>query len=496
MNSTQSDAKILAKGAGIALIGKIIGRGLQLAVQVALARMLGPMQFGLYVLGSTVLQVGQQIGLMGLDNGVIHFGGLAILNKNKDELSAVIRSVQLLSLGSALLVGLIVYILAPWFALNIFRQVELINVLRGFALALVFATGLRVNSAGTRISRKMHFSVLSEDVFPYLVSLGLIILLFYGLKLSLTAVVITMIVGFGAGWLLALFFLQRLFTPKPSVFSIQLAKDLLLFSLPTFLAVMFLYSLQGVTIFFIGYYLSPQDVGIYQAASQISTIPVIILLAFNAIFTPMIHKLKQESHKQQLNELFKISTKWGLYVSLPLLLTVIFMPRQLLEVLYGQAYLSGVWPLVILILAQSINTGTGAVGFLLVMNGYQNHWLFLSGISFIIGLILNIWLIPQMGIIGAALANACGVGIMYLAALFQVRSLLGMWPYDKRYWKGLFSAVVSAGVILLVSKIFPIEPFQQIVIALGGAMTVFLLSLSLLRLDQEDWQALSLLVNK
>ena len=101
-----------------------------------------------------------------------------------------------------------------------------------------------------------------------------------------------------------------------------------------------------------------------------------------------------------------------------------------------------------------------------------------------------------MGIIGAALANACGVGIMYLAALFQVRSLLGMWPYDKRYWKGLFSAVVSAGVILLVSKIFPIEPFQQIVIALGGAMTVFLLSLWLLRLDQEDWQALSLLFNK
>lgn len=104
-----------------------------------------------------------------------------------------------------------------------------------------------------------------------------------------------------------------------------------------------------------------------------------------------------------------------------------------MEVLYGQAYLKVGWLLVILILAQSINTGTGAVGFLLVMNGYQNHWLFLSGISFIIGLILNIWLIPQMGIIGAALANACGVGIMYLAALFQVRSLLGMWPYDKRY---------------------------------------------------------------
>lgn len=83
MKSIRNDTEVLARGAGIALFGKIIGRGLQLAVQVVLARLLGPMQFGLYVLGATVFQVGQQIGLMGLDNGVIHFGGLALHQDDK-----------------------------------------------------------------------------------------------------------------------------------------------------------------------------------------------------------------------------------------------------------------------------------------------------------------------------------------------------------------------------------------------------------------------------
>ena len=39
MNSIQNDTEVLAKGAGTALFGKIIGRGLQLAVQVLLARL-------------------------------------------------------------------------------------------------------------------------------------------------------------------------------------------------------------------------------------------------------------------------------------------------------------------------------------------------------------------------------------------------------------------------------------------------------------------------
>ena len=99
MNSIQNDTEVLAKGAGTALFGKIIGRGLQLAVQVLLARLLGPIQFGLYILGSTVLQVGQQIVLLGLDNGVIHFGGLALhKDNNKNEFSTVVRVTQFLSL--------------------------------------------------------------------------------------------------------------------------------------------------------------------------------------------------------------------------------------------------------------------------------------------------------------------------------------------------------------------------------------------------------------
>ena len=123
MNSIQNDTNVLAKGAGTALFGKIIGRGIQLVAQILLARLLGPAEFGLYVLGLTVFQLGQQIGPLGLNNGVIHFGGRASQD-NKEDIPTILRTAQILLIGRAFLVGLIVYLLALWFALAIVYMPE------------------------------------------------------------------------------------------------------------------------------------------------------------------------------------------------------------------------------------------------------------------------------------------------------------------------------------------------------------------------------------
>ncbi|MEW6404720.1 MAG: flippase, partial [Chloroflexota bacterium] len=497
MNSSQSDIVVLAKGAGVALFGKIFGRALQLVVQVLLARLLGPMQYGLYVLGFTVLQIGQQVGLLGLDNGAVHFGGQA-LQRDQNDLPAIVRATQLVTLGSALAVGLLIFLLAPWFSIEIIHQPQLVNVLRGFSLAVVFAAELRVTSAITRLSRKTQFSVLSEDILPYLVSLGLIVLFAYWLKLSVTSAVWAVVAGFGAGWALALFFIRRLSFSVPVLgpVPVPLARKLLLYSSPIFFSIIFVYLLYGATVFMLGYYHSPQEVGIYQAASQISTLSVVILLAFNAIFGPMISRLNEEAQRPQLDELYKVSTKWALYASLPFLLILLLMPHQVLQILYGAEYAGGAWTLVILTLAQAVNTATGAVGLLLVMHHHQNRWLLISGTSLLAGLLLDIWLIPRWGMTGAAIANACSIAILYLLALFQVRSLLRLWPYDRRYWKGTVAAIGSAAVILADLMIFPGRFMAQLVAATLSGMIVFLFLLWLLRFDQEDSQIFKFLLSR
>jgi O-antigen/teichoic acid export membrane protein len=57
------DIHILAKGSGVALFGKLASRGLQLVTVAILARVLGPVAYGLYALSQTVLQLASKLAL-------------------------------------------------------------------------------------------------------------------------------------------------------------------------------------------------------------------------------------------------------------------------------------------------------------------------------------------------------------------------------------------------------------------------------------------------
>lgn len=59
--STAADSATLASGAGLALVGRVSGRVLQVLTEIFLARVLGPAIFGLYAAGWTLLRI---IGLI------------------------------------------------------------------------------------------------------------------------------------------------------------------------------------------------------------------------------------------------------------------------------------------------------------------------------------------------------------------------------------------------------------------------------------------------
>jgi len=68
------DARTLARGAGVALPGRVIGRAMAVLTQILLARLLGPAIFGLYSVGYALLRLGELILPLGMDQGVVRFG--------------------------------------------------------------------------------------------------------------------------------------------------------------------------------------------------------------------------------------------------------------------------------------------------------------------------------------------------------------------------------------------------------------------------------------
>lgn len=490
------DLSTLAKGAGISLTGKGVGRVEQAAVQVAMARLLGPASYGLFGLGWTVLGIGALVAPLGLDWGVIRFGsGRA---RQPGELGSVLLQALGAALGSALAVALLVYLLAPLAAQALFHKPEMLGVLRWVALALVPLVGLRVAAAATRITQRMQYSIGAEDLLQPAAQMAVFLALF-ALGWRLAGAMAAVVISFVAAMLLSLFFLARLFgnALRASLRSTSFLPALLRFSLPISVATLFTQLLVWIDRLFMGFFRPAEEVGVYQAASQVSFIlPLMILYAFTTILSPMIADLFRRGELDRLGELFRVSTKWGLYISLPVFLLIALAPGQVLSAVFGPRFAVGQGALVLLEVGQLVNVGTGSVAPLLVMTGHQNRWVLLSGSFLVLDLAANWLLVPRFGMMGAALSTSLTLSGLYLCGIVLLKRTLGITPYDRRYLKGIVAAAVGALALFLL-KGAAWRP-EWLAVLLQGLLVAgtFGSVLLLLGLDAEDRLFLQLLRNQ
>ena len=494
-SEAEQDLHILASGASISFVGRMINAATVAILQIFLARWLGEALFGLYAVGWTVIKIGSLIGTIGLHQGVIRFGARYWPNR-LGEVRRVLRTSLMGSGVLSVLLALGLFLGAESIATALFRNPSLTPVLRIVAFAIPFAALLRVGGAATRISQKMKYGALAEDISrPTSNLLFVLVLSIVGLSLSNT--LIATVISFAIGLLVVGYFILQLFGGKADQSEPPnrdpILPSLLIFSIPAFLA-----GLSGVLILradrlFLAFFLGPADVGVYQAASQSAVVFAMIIGAFNAIFAPMIADLYHRHQHERLNELFKMSTKWGLYLSLPVFLVFAVYAEDILRVVFGPAYVRGASAFTILSFSQVINVATGAVGSILLMTGRQNQWLIIAGTMVGVNFLSNVLLIPRFGIEGAATATAITMIGLLIPGLAYVRHSLKLWPYDRRYWKGGIAALVTLIPLLVMSGILVAPGLVLILLVAVLAAGTFASSLLLLGLESEDRELLRII---
>ena len=103
---------------------------------------------------------------------------------------------------------------------------------------------------------------------------------------------------------------------------------------------------------------------------------------------------------------------------------------------------------------------------------------------------LNILLTPRIGIAGTAISTAVAMLVMFGIGIFQVKHYLHIWPYDRRYVKGLLAAARSALVVLGLSRLSMPSALLELILVSSSALSMFILLLLLLKLDTEDREVL------
>lgn len=497
-SSTQrNDVSTLAVGTIVSVIGKAGGGGLQALVQIVTARLLGPELFGLYAIGWTVLRIISRIASLGLDKGVLHFAP-KYLGGEKSKFKGLIFEATSIALVSGLLLGSLGFVLAPWLANQVFHKPELQPVFQWLSFAMPFATVLYVGEATTRISKKMKYSIFAEQLSQPLSGLIIFIIL-YMLGVKFIGALASVVFSFLTASLLVIFYIGKLY---PDIYQEKLNtgdhlfKKLMAYSIPASVAGIFSMLVGWIDRLLVGYFLSASDTGIYQVVSQSSIFFTTLLSAFSAIFAPMIADLYHKNETHRLFEVFKISTKWGLYICMPLFLIIFFVPKEFVITIFGQEYASGWLPLVILTIGQFINVATGSVGLLLIMTGKQAQWSIFSGISLGLNFILNWVLTPRFGLMGASVGTAIAISSMFLSGLFFVKIALGVWPYDKRYFKGVAATGITSLCLFVLGQFNTSHPLISLILTAIVSVFVFGLTLVVVGLDTEDQAFIGLIIKR
>ena len=221
----------------------------------------------------------------------------------------------------------------------------------------------------------------------------------------------------------------------------RLAREFWGFSAPRGLAGAFQIVVLWLDVLLVGALMSRYAAGVYAAVSKLVIVGTYALQAQRLAIGPQLSALLARGQNRRAEALFQGATRLVMLIAWPLYVMFMIFPSVILGI-FGPKYASGATALCILSGAMLVNLGTGNVTVALLMGG-KSVWNAVNAFAAVtVNIVLNLVLIPRMGIAGAAVAWAASIVVDNVAAVIEVKWTLGLATFGPGY--GL-AAAASAG---------------------------------------------------
>lgn len=161
------------------------------------------------------------------------------------------------------------------------------------------------------------------------------------------------------------------------------------------------------------------EAGIYAVGARMAGFVVFPLSLVTFVFAPNIAQLHAKGEHRRLQRATATISWWITAGSLVIALPMLAFAEVLLS-LFGEGFVAGALVLRILVIGAIVNAVTGPVGPLMNMTGLERPAALLIAVSATLTIVLNVLLIPWLGMTGAALAGAVAGSFWNLAAVAVV----------------------------------------------------------------------------
>lgn len=216
----------------------------------------------------------------------------------------------------------------------------------------------------------------------------------------------------------------------------------------------------------IGFFLLATDVGYYAAAVGLSRFFWIIPLSVQKITYPATSSYWSGNNHSALNTMLNGSMKYCTIILVPIGLGVGFFAEDIIITLFKEDFVYAVLPLQILLIGTVIRGSIAQpIGGSLMGIGRPDLALKMIAIIATINAILDIILIPQIGIVGAAIATTISLAGGAFINLGLVVKYLSI-TVDIKWYLGMLGVALMAVVLFKFGEVF-VNPFL-----LGGVILI------------------------
>jgi O-antigen/teichoic acid export membrane protein len=415
----------LFRGSALVMATQVFGIGLAYAMQVVIARCAGPFQFGLFAYAWTWMNVIFLVAAFGLNESALRL----IPSYSTRGQWSLLRGLVVRGPAMVLALGGIAGSIAVGILLLLGTRLGdhyRVPLLLTFAATPLF--GLLAFFQG--VGRALGGVLIA--FLPRLIGLpGVVILAVGGFAIAgkIPDATEILVVTVAAAAVLVLIQATSLVRGLPAeakrIVAVSPVREWLNLSLPfLFIAVCF-GLLTHCDLLMVGLFLSASDVAIYQAASRTAALISFPLFAMNALVAPMIARLHAENRPRELERSVAITTQAVFWPSLIAALAAIAGGRFLLGI-FGAAFQDGHLALTILVLGHVINVAAGPVSYLMTMTGNQGRCAIIWAATVSVQFVLNLVLIPQLGIVGAAAGTTLATCFVTISLTILVKRRLNI----------------------------------------------------------------------
>jgi O-antigen/teichoic acid export membrane protein len=422
------DLKHLARGTIFALFLQICGVLLTYLVQVCLARWMGKVEYGIYTyVVAWCLVFAIPVGL-GLPRAVLRFITEYRVKQEWGKMRGLLVSSWQLTLGMGLFVaiaGTIIISLFDYYYEFTYAQALIFGI-----WTIPLQSLLQLQEDMGRGAKSLLIAYGPSKVLWPILLLGGGFCLFQWQDKTLTSIpMIDMTIAtLVAVVLLQLTFIWHSFAQEvASASTIYARRQWLGVALPLLFHLAFREILRQIDVIMVGSMIGVATAGIYNAAANTALWVIFILQSVNLVVAPTFTHLYTQKDQTGLQKVVSAASNWIFWPSLIIAGVLIIFAQPILA-LFGEEFVSAHWSLKILVIGQLTNALCGSVGNLMVMTGYQNQVLIVSGSCALINVVLNAIAIPILGMDGAALATAFTLIVYNIWCSFLVVKNIKIYP--------------------------------------------------------------------